>query len=239
MPKQEFGLQAGNARFKFMEIVTTAHGIYLIFPIPEMQMRLSLKYPNEKYPHFGAFLRVPGIKRDYTLELDEDILTANNLLKKIESFGTLYESGYSRALDDSEGMVLPDSLLNSYSGSGRKTYVDMSNFKVWEWSIARADQLPELVSRTSPTVAGVSLERENTAIIFDRDEGAFHFSFDEWMQAFDFKLFGSSFERSLVDAFEEIEAKRPDVLEKATPTDLIVEIQRMLAEAGAEIRKHR
>ena len=59
------------------------------------------------------------------------------------------------------------------------------------------------------------------------------------MQAFDFKLFGSSFERSLVDAFEEIEAKRPDVLEKATPTDLIVEIQRMLAEAGAEIRKRR
>ena len=220
MPRQEFGIKAGNVRFKFMELVTNANGIYLGFPIPEIGMHLSLHYPNDKHPNFGAFLRVPGINKSYTLELDEDILTINNLLKKIESFGTLFESGYTRALDDSEVMVLPDNLLNSYSGSSRKTYVDMSNFKVWKWSRARADQLLELVSRTSPTVAGLSLERENTAIIFDREEGAFQFSIDEWMQAFDFKLLGDSFQSSLVDALDEIEAKRPDVLKKATPTDL-------------------
>ena len=233
MPSQEFGLQAGNARFKFMEIVTTAHGVYMIFPIPEMQMRLSVKYPNEKYPHFGAFLRVPGMKRDYTLELDEDILSVNNLLSKIESFGTLFEAGYSRALDDSDVMVLPDPLLNSYTGSSKHVYMDMSNFMGWEWRVTRLEELPALVSRSSPTVVGVSLERENTALIYDHDEGAFQFSIDELKQVFDFNLFGSSFQNSLADAFDEIESRRPDVLERAMPTEFIDEIKKMFANAGA------
>lgn len=233
MPKQEFGVQAGNARFKFMEIVTTANGVYLIFPIPEMKMHLSLHYPNEKHPNFGAFLRVPGLDNlSYTLELDEDILTVNNLLSKIESFGTLFEAGY-RAMDDTDVMLLPDPLLNSFSGSGRKNYFDMSNYMVWDWRIEKTDQLPELVSRTSPTVVGLSLETENTAIIFDREVGAFQLSLDDWTQVFDFNLLGISFQRSLEDALEEITAKRPDVLEKATPTDFIDEIQKMFANAGA------
>lgn len=233
MPSQEFGLQAGNARFKFMEIVTTAHGVYMIFPIPEMQMRLSVKYPNEKYPHFGAFLRVPGIKRDYTLELDEDILSVNNLLSKIDSFGTLFEAGYSRILDDSDVLVLPDPLLNSFTGSRKKVYVDMSNFMPWNWRVTRAEELPALVSRSSPTVVGVSPERENMVIIYDHDEGAFQFSIDELKQVFDFNLFGSSFQSSLVDALDEIESRRPDVLERAMPTEFIDEITKMFANAGA------
>lgn len=233
MPTQEFGLKAGNASFKFMELVTTAHGVYWIFPIPEMQMRLSFKYPNEKYPHFGAFLRVPGIDRNYTLELDEDILTVNNLLKKIESFGTLFEAGYSSYSGDSEVMVIPDSFLNSFSDSGKHVYMDISNFMDWEWRITRAEQLSELVSKSSPTVAGISLEKDKTAILYDHDEGAFQFSVDEWMQAFNFDLFGSSFQSSLEDAFDEIKAKRPDVLEKATPTEFINEIQKMFTNAGA------
>ena len=233
MPSQEFGLQAGNARFKFMEIVTTAHGVYMIFPIPEMQMRLSVKYPNEKYPHFGAFLRVPGIKRDYTLEIDEDILSVNNLLSKIESFGTLIEAGYSRAIDDSDVLVLPETFLNNIAGSSRRTYIDMSNFMLWNWRVARADQLPELVTRTSPTVAGISLDRKNTAVIYDRDDGAFQLSLDELTQAFNFNLFGRSFKSSLADAFDEIESRRPDVFERATPTEFIEEIKKMFASAGA------
>jgi len=233
MPKQEFGLKAGNARFKFMELVTTAHGVYLILPIPEMKMHLSFHYPNEHHDSFGAFLRVPGIKRSYTLDLDEDVLTLNNLLRMVDSFSAAFESGYSRSLDDSDVMILPDSLLNSFSGSGREIYIDMSNFMVWDWRVARADQLPELVSRTSPTIAGVSLEREKTAIIFDRDEGIFQLSLDELTQAFNFDLFGSSFQSSLEDAFDEIKAKRPDVLEKATPTEFINEIQKMFTNAGA------
>jgi len=237
MPKQEFGLQAGNARLKFMELVTTANGVYLIIPIPEMRMHLSLHYPNEKYSHFGAFLRVPGIDRNYTLELDEDILSVNNLLRKIESFGTLFEAGYSRALDDSEVMILPDSILNSFSGSSKRVYMDISSFLDWEWRIARAVGLSELVSRSSPTVAGISLEKENTAIIYDRDYGAFQFSLDEWMQTFDFGLFGNSFQNSITDALDEIEARRPDVLEKATPTEFIKEIQRMFVNARAYSRR--
>ena len=51
---------------------------------------------------------------------------------------------------------------------------------------------------------------------------------------FDFNLLGNSFQRSLEDALEEITAKRPDVLEKATPTDFIHEIKRMIASAGAQ-----
>jgi len=234
MPSQEFGLQAGNARFKFMEIVTTAHGVYLIFPIPEMQMHMSFHYPNEDHPNFGAFLRVPGLDNlSYTLELDEDILTVNNLLSKIESFGTIFEAGYSRATDDTDVMLLPDTLLNSFSGSGRKNYFDMSNFMAWDWRIEKADQLPELVSRTTPTVAGLSLDKKNTAIVFDREVGAFQLSLDDLTQAFDFNLLGSSFQRSLGDALDEITLRRPDVLEKATPTEFIDEIQRMFQNAGA------
>ena len=30
MPKHEIGIQAGNARYKFMELVTTANGVYMI-----------------------------------------------------------------------------------------------------------------------------------------------------------------------------------------------------------------
>jgi len=233
MPKREFGLRAGNTRFKFIELVTTANGVYLIFPIPEMKMHLSFHYPNEQHDTFGAFLRVPGIKRSYTLDLDEDILTVNNLLRRLDSFNAVIESGYSRSLDDSDVMVLPDSLLDSFSESSRRNYIDMSNFMIWDWRFTKADQLPELVSRASPTIAGVSLERENTAILFDRDEGAFQLSLDEFTQAFNFDLFGSSFQRSLEDALDEIEARRPDVLKRATPTEFINEIQKMFANAGA------
>ena len=230
MPKQEFELRAGNARFKFMELVTTSNGVYLIFPIPEMKMHLSFHYPNELHDTFGAFLRVPGIKRSYTLDLDEDILTVNNLLRRLDSFNSVIESGYGRSLDDSDVMVLPDSLFNSFSESNRRNYTDMSNFMIWDWRFAKADQLPELVSRTSPTIAGVSLDRENTAILFDRDEGAFQLSLDEFTQAFNLDLFGSSFQRSLEDALDEIEARRPDVIERATPTEFINEIQKNVCE---------
>jgi len=238
MPSQEFGLQAGIARFKFMEIVTTANGVYLIFPIPEMQMHMSFHYPNEEHPNFGAFLRVPGLDNlSYTLELDEDILTVNNLLSKIESFGTIFEAGYSRPLDDSEVMVIPDSFLNSFSSSRKHAYMDMSNFMNWEWRITEANKLSELVSRTSPTVAGISLKNENTAILYDHEEGAFQLSMDDLMQTFDFNILGNSFQRSIAEAFDEIEARRPDVLEKATPTEFIDEIQRMFENAGA-LRSH-
>ena len=130
-------------------------------------------------------------------------------------------------------MLLPDPLLNNFSGSGRKNYFDMSNFMAWDWRIEKADQLPELVSSNTPTVAGLSLETENTAIVFDREVGAFQLSLDAWTQVFDFNFLGSSFQRSLEDALEEITAKRPDVLEKVTPTDFIEEIQKMFANAGA------
>ena len=60
-------------------------------------------------------------------------------------------------------LVLPDSLLNSYSSSSKHVHMDISNFLDWEWRITRAEELSELVSRSSPTIAGVSLERENTA----------------------------------------------------------------------------
>ena len=176
---------------------------------------------------------VPGIKRDYTLELDEDILSVNNLLRRMDSFNAAIENGFDIHLDDSDVMVLPDSMLNSFTESGRRNYIDISNFMAWDWRIARSDQLPELVSRTTPTVAGLSLETENTAIVFNREVGAFQLSLDDWTQVFNFNLFGSSFQRSLEDAFDEIKAKRPDVLEKATPTEFINEIKKMVANAGA------
>ena len=235
MPKQEFGIQAGNVRFKFMELVNTANGVYLIFPIPEMKMHLSLHYPNEQYDHFGVFLRVPGLNLSYTLELDEDILTLNNLLRMVDSFSTAIESGYDIPLDDSDVMVLPNSLLNGFSVSGRRNYFDMSNLMFGEWRVTKVDHLPELVSRTSPTIAGVSLEKKNTAILYDRDDGVFQLCLDELTQGFNFNLFGNSFHSSLSDAFEQIEEKRPDVLERATPVDLIYEIKKMFMNAGAHI----
>lgn len=235
MPRQEFGIKAGNAQFKFMELVSTANGVYLAFPIPEIGLHFSLHYPNEHHDNFGAFIRVPGLKLSYTLELDEDILTLNNLLRLVDSFGTVIESGYNRSLDDSEIVILPDSLLNGFSVSGRKNYFDMSNIMFGEWRVARADQLPELVTKTSPTIAGLILEKENTAILFDRDEGAFQLSIDELTQGFNFDLFGNSFQRSLSDAFEQIEVRRPDVIEKATPTELINEIKKMFESAGANL----
>ncbi|MCB2141282.1 hypothetical protein KQH27_01080 [bacterium] len=233
MPSQEFGVQVGNARFKFAELVSTANGVYWIFPIPEMQMHLSFHYPNEHYDTFGAFLRVPGLDLNYKLELDEDILTVNNLLKYVESFGTIIGNGYLRELDDSEVMVLPSEMINGFSREGRKNYFDLSAFLSTDWRITEADRLPDLVSRSKPTVVGVSLSRKNTAIMYDREFGSYQLSLDELTQAFHLDLLGESFSRSLSDALEEIETRRPDVLEKATPNELIEEIKSTYLQAGA------
>ena len=233
MPSQEYGIQAGNARFKFMELVNTANGVYLIFPIPEMQMHLSFHYPNERHESFGAFLRVPGLKLSYTLDLDEDILTVNNLLKYVESFGTIVESGYLRELDNTEVLVLPQSMINGFSSSGRKHYFDLSTLLTTDWQVTSAERLPDLVTRSSPTVVGASLDRKNTAIMYDRDVGSYELSLDELTQSFNLNIFGDSFSSSLSDALENIETRKPDVLEKATPTELIDEIKRMFVQAGA------
>ena len=233
MPRQEYGIQAGNARFKFIELVNTANGIYMIFPLPEMRMHLSFHYPNKDHPNFGAFLRVPGIRKSYTLELDRDVLTLNNLLKMLDTFGTVVDSGYLRTLDDSEILVLPESMINGFTGSGRRNYFDISTLLKPDWQITETDRLPELVTRDSPTVIGVSLNRKNTAILYDRELGAYHISLDEMFQTFNFGMFGDSFNSSLSDAFEEIEKKRPDILVKVTPTKFIDEMKRIFAEAGA------
>jgi len=89
------------------------------------------------------------------------------------------------------------------------------------------------VTKKSPTVVGISLAKENTAIMYDRELGAYQLSLDELRQTLKFDLFGDSFQRSLSGAFEEIKAKRPDVLEKANPTNFIDEIKRIFAEIGA------
>ena len=236
MPRQEYGIQAGNARFKFIELVNTANGIYMIFPIPEMQMHFSFHYPNKDHPNFSAFLRVPGIRKSYTLDLDADVLTLNNLLKMVDTFSTIVDSGYLRTLDDSEILVLPESMINGFKGSGRRNYFDISTLLTPNWKITETDRLPEMVTRESPTVVGASLERKNTAILYDRELGAYQLSLDELLQAFRFDLFGDSFNSSLCDAFDEIKSKRPDVLEKATPNKFIDEIKRMFAEAGAKTK---
>ncbi|MHA1409303.1 MAG: hypothetical protein ACTSQY_03105 [Candidatus Odinarchaeia archaeon] len=164
MPRQEYGIQVSNARFKFVELVNTANGIYMGFPIPEMGMHLTLHYPNEEHPNFGAFLRVPSIRRSYTLELDEDVLTLNNLLKMIDSFSTFVDSGCLHRLDDSEILVLPESMIKGFTASGRRNYFDLSVLLSPDWQITETDRLPEMVTKDSPTVVGISLERENTLI---------------------------------------------------------------------------
>ena len=233
MPSQEYGVKAGNARFKFAELVSTANGVYWIFPIPEMRIHLSFHYPNEYHETFGAFLRVPGLDLSYRLELDEDILTVNNLLKYVESYGTIIGNGYLRELDDSEVMVLPSEMINGFSKEGRKNYFDISALLSTEWQITEAERLPDLISRSTPTVVGVSLSRNNTAVMYDREFGSYQLSLDKFTQAFNLDLFGESFRGSLSDALEEIETRRPDVLEKATPNDLIEEIKSLYIKAEA------
>ena len=227
MPRQEFGIQAGAARFKFIEIVNTSNGVYMIFPIPEMCMHLSLHYPNETHNSFGAFLRVPGLKLSYTLELDEDILTLNNLLKVYDCFSASVERGYNVLLDDSEVVIVPESFLASFMGSGRKNYFDVSNLMLGGWNVSEAERLPDMVTKSSPTVVGISLDEKNTAIIVDHDEGTFKISFDELIKEIYLDSFWNSFQTSIKDAFEQIEIRRPDVLAKATPTDLINELQKL------------
>lgn len=234
MPKQEYGIQAGNARFKFVELVNTANGVYVVFPIPEMRMHLSLHYPNKDHPNFGAFLRVPGVRKSYTLELDEKIFSMNHLLKMFDSLGTIVENGYIRSLDDSEVLVLPQSMIDGFTNTGRKRYFDISTLLSPDWRIVEADKLPEMVSKDTPTVMGASFTRKNTAIMYDRKYGAFQLSMDDLVQTLKFDLFGDSFKRSVSDALEEIRVKRPDVLEKTTPIDFIEEIKRLL-EKGALI----
>ena len=237
MPKREFGIKAGNARFKFIELVNTANGIYVIFPIPGMRMHLSIHYPNEKHDDFGAFLRVPGLELSYTLELDKDVFTLNNLLRMENSFSTSIERGCNGELDDSNVMVFPDSLLNEFSYSGRKHYLDLSKFTFGNWRIINADRLPELVSRSSPTVVGISLEKKNTAIIFDRNDGVFQSSLPDLTQGLNLNIFGGSLQSSLHDAFDEIETRRPGILDKLAPTDLINEMQKMLINSTSDLNK--
>ena len=109
----------------------------------------------------------------------------------------------------------------------------MSNFVFGDWRVTNAYRLPEMVTRSNPTVAGLSLEKENTAIIFDRDEGVFQLSLEELTQVLNFDLFGSSFQSSLNDAFEQIESRHPDIMKRATPINFINEMQKMLTNAGA------
>lgn len=118
MPKQEYGLQVGNARFKFTEIVSTANGVYISFPIPEIGMHLSLHYPNKEHPNFGAYLRVPGLDSSYTLDLDQDLFSENHLLEIVDSFTDEVENGFLETLDESEILVLPESIINGFSDSG-------------------------------------------------------------------------------------------------------------------------
>lgn len=97
----------------------------------------------------------------------------------------------------------------------------------------QADRLAELVTRDLPTVVGLSLARKNTIVLFDRDVGPFQFSLDNLSQTLRFDLFGSSFQRSLSEAFEEIGIRRPGTLEKMKSSKFIEEWQRVLEKAGA------
>ena len=73
-------------------------------------------------------------------------------------------------------------------------------------------------------------------ILFDKKWGARKYTYDmkfigflrARMKTYNFEMLEDSYNRSLSDAFEEIETKRPDVLEKATPTKFNGEIKRLI-----------
>lgn len=230
MPTQEFGIQVGSLRVKYVKIVETSQGIYIIFPIPELSVYLSLHYPNERYSHFGAFVRVPGLDLSYPLDLQHNFLEADYLLGLAADLNDIFYQGYNVDLDDTSVIVLPQSVLDPLMFSRKKNYIDLVKLLGTSWTITEADKMPELLDANTPVRVGLGMDDDNAvAYIVDRDDGVLRLYLDDILKLMPMDLIGDSIPDVIIKAFEEIQIRRPELIERWMTRNYGCELKRLLS----------
>jgi len=216
MPEKEYGFTVGKSLMKLFKTNETRGGYYMIFRVPTIPVYISMHPPQDKYTEYHAHVKV-GNEKEYDLNLNQDIFDEDYLRNWVYSYTDFLEQSYEPYLDDSRFLIVPSSVIDSLSEPRRKFNVDLGSLVNASWKVIEAEKIPDIISSSKSTVAGISLDGNNSVLVADRKDGMALFSLDKLQQAISIDPFAGTLQPNLSRAFQYVQLKHPEALERWIP----------------------
>ena len=144
MTRKEYSFSFKATPMKLFATHDNRQGIYFIFRVPSIHIKISFHFPYRRHTGYSAHVKV-GTEEEYPLKIDDRIFDRDYLLDWVRSFEDVLSGNFKPNLDGTKFLILPASVVDSLSSSGRKTNVDLRSNVNADWRVIEARKIHDML----------------------------------------------------------------------------------------------